>query len=106
MDRRIVTWVATGAVVLGIGAAGVGAVVVNSNAAAKNGAPVAAAMTTQSTSATTSTLMDSPAQGGVLGSRMIESDEGHAQMAGTTGSAQSGAARNGGSALEYDAAAS
>ena len=40
MNRRIVTWVATGAVVLGIGAAGVGAVVANSNASAKNSAPV------------------------------------------------------------------
>ncbi len=107
MNRRIVTWVATGAVVLGIGAAGVGAVVANSNASAKNSAPVAAAaMTTQSTSATTSTPTASSTQGGVVGAQMGESDEGQAQMMGTAGSAQSSAAQNGGNALEAGSAAS
>jgi hypothetical protein len=103
MNRRIVTWVATGAVVLGIGAAGVGAVVANS---AKHGAPVTAAMTTQSTSIATPTPATSSAQGGVSGSQMGESDEGPSQTMGTAGAAQSSAAQSGGNALEAGASAS
>ena len=101
MNRRIVTWVATGAVVLGIGAAGVGAVVVNSNAAAKNSAPVATtpAMTTTSTTASTQGSAASIGSGGLL--QAGEPGDGQDQGQSALGAAQQGggtAAVNAGSA--------
>ncbi len=100
MNRRIVTWIATGVVVLGIGAAGVGAVVVNSNAA-KNSAPVAAApaMTTTSTTASTQGSAASSGSGGLL--QAGEPGDGQDQGQSALGAMQQGggtAAVNAGSA--------
>ena len=64
MKRRIIPWVATGAVVLGIGAAGVGAVVANCHSAsAQSSTPVAAAPARPHT---TTTAQASIGQGSLL----------------------------------------
>jgi hypothetical protein len=101
MNRRIVTWVATGAVVLGIGAAGVGAVVANSNASAQSSAPAAAApaMTATSTTASTQGSTGTIGSGGLLqtgepgdGQDQGQSALGAAQQAGGTAAVNAGSA--------------
>ena len=87
MKRRIITWVATGAVVLGIGAAGVGAVVANSHSAsAQNGTPVAAAPATMGSQMQTAT--STPAQSAQSGQMMNpqgnEGSDGGGQAKATT----------------------
>jgi hypothetical protein len=109
MNRRIVTWVATGAVVLGIGAAGVGAVVANGHAASsQNSAPVAAAPATAGSqsqavgtaaAATQSMPMmnsgesegpDQQAKAGSVQTGAMQSSSGAAGLTGAAGNAQGG----------------
>ena len=100
MNRKIATWVATGAVVLGIGVAGVGGVVQNSRAATNNNAPVAAAPATTTTPSSATMQGGGTMPGSATGTtttplQTAQSDESQGQKP-PMGSAQNGAARNGG----------
>jgi hypothetical protein len=104
MKRRIITWVATGAVVLGIGAAGVGAVVANHHSASsQSSAPVAAAPAAAGSQSQTAQTPAAPAQSTpMVSSGEAERPDQQAQA----GSVQTGVMPNSGGAAGITGAAS
>jgi hypothetical protein len=104
MKRRIITWVAAGAAVLGIGAAGVGAVVANGHSASsQSSAPVAAGSQSQTAGTAAAPTQTTPmmhsgetegpdqkAQAGSVETGVLQGSGGAAGIPGAAGDAQGG----------------